>query len=105
MIVVDQPVDFQQAFFVLVEIRRRKRSRVEAVIIIQNCPYGIDIGLRHTGNCLNRLSIGGDVRLELLVVREEEQPVPDNWSAERKSVRFFIEICDVDIHAIRFVSR
>ena len=45
MIVVDQPVDFQQPFFVLVEVRRCEGSRVETVLIIQDCPYGIDIGL------------------------------------------------------------
>ena len=53
MILVDQPVELQESFLVLVEIRRCEGSRVETVFIIQDCPDGIDIGLCNTGKGLN----------------------------------------------------
>ena len=50
------------------------------------------------------LCVGGASRLELLVIDEEEQRVPDYGPAEREAIVVFTEVADTQLFAVRLVA-
>src|SRR3990172_8225599 len=104
VIVIDEPVQLDQDFLILILILCGKSTRIEAIDRLGYSDRLVHVGLRYTGNIVDGPGIRWHGGLEFFIGGKEKQPVLDQRTAKGSPVGIFVKVADAQVFPLGLIA-